>query len=63
MKTLQHEGGMWSETDIPIRRQGEDGRLVAEAMLDGAVVCFRICFAGRSGRPSSGSRTVKGGEP
>ena len=62
MKTLQHEGGMWSETDISsIRRQGEDGRLVAEAMLDArGRLLHEFRFAGRSGRHVKWfSRTVK----
>ncbi|DAC17412.1 MAG: hypothetical protein CBD01_008240 [Euryarchaeota archaeon TMED141] len=62
MKVLQQEGGMWSETDLSsIRRQGDDGRIVAEAMLDArGRLLHEFRFAGRSGRHVKWfSRTVK----
>lgn len=62
MRTLQQEGGMWSETDLSaIRRQGDDGRLVAEAMTEArGRLLSEFRFAGRSGRHIKWfSRTVK----
>ena len=52
MKTLQDDGGMWSETDLSsISRQGEDGRLISEAMLDArGRLLHEFRFAGRAGR-------------
>ncbi|MBD40204.1 MAG: hypothetical protein CMB11_07510 [Euryarchaeota archaeon] len=52
MKTLQQDGGMWSETDLSsISRQGEDGRLISEAMLDArGRLLHEFRFAGRAGR-------------
>jgi len=62
LRTLQDEGGVWSETDLSaIRRQGQEGRLVAEAMTDArGRLLSEFRFAGRSGRHIKWfSRTVK----
>jgi succinate dehydrogenase/fumarate reductase-like Fe-S protein/flavodoxin len=62
LRTLQGEGGVWSETDLSaIRRQGPEGRIVAEAMTDArGRLLSEFRFAGRSGRHIKWfSRTVK----